>query len=82
MKEKPIIAEMEELSKTIPPEDWYDNPKVPQHIKDFQENIRTSSDDLWYCYNNGYIETDLITDNNNHDVERILEIVEKFGMEF
>lgn len=87
MIEKPIIKEMEEFSKKIPPYEWYDNEDVPQEFIDFQEDILTSSDPFWYALNNGHINIQLITDDNledlsHKDLMRIEKIVTDFGIEF
>lgn len=86
MKEKPIIAEMEEFAKKIPVYEWdRSNKDIPEKFLDFQERIRTSSDNFWYSFQNGYIEVGLITDDDDltvADLERIEDIVDTFWFEF
>ncbi len=87
MLEKPIISEMEEFAKKIPPYNWYDNAEVPQNFRDFQQNILTSSVDFWYSLNNGYVNLELITDTKLEDltkkeIDRVHQIVTEFSIEF
>lgn len=83
---KPIIKELEEYSKKIPIDKWTEE-NTPEHIWEFRDNIKTSSDDFWYCLNNGYIDISLITDKKLQDltkdeIDTIESIVNEYGFEW
>lgn len=87
MQEKPIISKMEEFAKETPPYEWYDNEEVPKEYRDFQQNVKTGSDDFWYCLENGYITLGLITDEklenlSYKDLQRVAEICSEYGVEY
>lgn len=83
---KPIIAELEAYAKKVPVEEWTEE-DTPKNIWEFHDNIKTSSDDFWYCLNNGYIDLELITDTKLQDLTKldldvIEQIVDDYGFEF
>ena len=82
----PIVAQAEAHAEIIPPDEW-DEDNTPADIWHFHENLVTSSNDFWYCLNNGYIGLELITAMplGEITVEELLEvqrIVEEYGFKF
>lgn len=83
---KPVIAELEAYAKIVPVEEWTEE-NTPNNIWEFHDSVKTSSDDFWYCLNNGYINLHLITDTklkdlSKKDIDIIEQIVNDYGFEF
>gem|GEM_PF-2679326 len=47
-----IAIEAIEFEKITPPCNWYENIDVPLKLRNFQEELVTSSDDFWYNLKN------------------------------
>lgn len=82
-----IVQKVEEYAKKVPPYEWDDDDNTPEDVLNFHLNIKTSSDDFWYCLENGYIGIELITSTpiqelTKKDLDEIYRIVEEYGIEF